>query len=108
MTPQVPIASISAPAAASTPADSVPSMSRNIQQPVVTGKRKRSLFKQEHMAVLREIQAEEIAQEQSHMQLLLTEAWEAREMEATLRREESAQIAAFNEAFLGLLGLLVQ
>lgn len=33
---------------------------------------------------------------------------EAREQEVALRREESAQTAAFNQAFLGVHGQLVQ
>lgn len=48
------------------------------------------------------------AQRDQHIQLLLSEAREARENEAALRREEIAQNAAFNRAFLGVLGQLVQ
>lgn len=58
--------------------------------------------------VLAEMQAEEErnqAQRDQHIQLLLSEA---RQHEAALRREEIAQNAAFNQAFLGVLGQLVQ
>lgn len=48
------------------------------------------------------------AQRDEHIQLLLSEAHKARENEAALRREEIAQNAAFNQAFLGVLGQLVQ
>ncbi|KAK0154187.1 hypothetical protein N1851_003733 [Merluccius polli] len=102
----------SAQATASTPAPA-PAMSNT--QRVVTGKRKRSLFQQDHAAVMRDIDADDVAQQEpnraqreSHIQLLLTEAHEARELEASLRREENAQTAAFNQTFLGLLGQLVQ
>ncbi|KAG7251546.1 hypothetical protein CRUP_032232 [Coryphaenoides rupestris] len=96
-------------ATASTPAPA-PAMSNTR---VVTGKRKRSLCQQDH--VMRDIHADDVAQQEqnraqrdSHIQLLLTEAREARELEASLRREENAQTAAFNQTFLGLLGQLVQ
>ncbi|KAG7279001.1 hypothetical protein CRUP_001942 [Coryphaenoides rupestris] len=85
-------------ATASTPAPA-PAMSNTR---VVTGKRKRSLCQQDH--VMRDIHADDVAQQEqnraqrdSHIQLLLTEAREAR-----------AQTAAFNQTFLGLLGQLVQ
>ncbi|CAK6982585.1 hypothetical protein cypCar_00037521 [Scomber scombrus] len=48
------------------------------------------------------------AQRERHIQLLLEEARKGREQEAELRRQESAQTASFNEAFLGMLGQLVQ
>ncbi|CAL8302187.1 unnamed protein product [Merluccius merluccius] len=93
----------SAPARSSTP------------QRVATGKRKRSLFQQDLGAVMRDIRADDVAQQEqnraqreNHTQLLLTEAREAREQEASLRREENAQTAAFNQTLLGLLGQLVQ
>ncbi|KAK0143079.1 Zinc finger and SCAN domain-containing protein 29 [Merluccius polli] len=101
----------SAPATASTPAPA--SAMSNTR--VVTGKRKRSLFQQDQNALMRDIHADEVAQQEqnraqreSHIQLLLTDAREARAQEATLRREENAQTAAFNQTFLGLLGQLVQ
>ena len=62
-----------------------------------------------------DIQAQDLAQQEQnraqrdrHIQLLLDDAGEAREMEAELRRQEGAQNASFNEAFLGVLGQLVQ
>lgn len=55
------------------------------------------------------------AQRDKHLRLLLEDAREARQQEAAamasardqeaaLRREEAAQTAAFNQAFLGVLG----
>lgn len=72
--------------------------------------------------MLRELHEEDAVQQErdrgqreSHVQLLLTEAREARELEAkareleaSIRREENAQTAAFQQTFLGLLGQLVQ
>ncbi|KAK0146675.1 hypothetical protein N1851_014014 [Merluccius polli] len=62
---------------------------------------------------MREIHEDDVAQQEqnraqreSHIQLLLAEAREARELEASLRREENAQTAAFNQTFLSLLGQL--
>ncbi|XP_062295403.1 zinc finger and SCAN domain-containing protein 29-like isoform X1 [Scomber scombrus] len=73
------------------------------------GKRKRSLFTQD-MAVRKDLEQQELnrAQRERHIQLLLEEARKGREQEAELRRQESAQTASFNEAFLGMLGQLVQ
>lgn len=48
------------------------------------------------------------AQRDQHIRLLLSEAREARKNEAALRREAIAQNAAFNQAFLGVLGQPVQ
>ncbi|KAK0154519.1 Zinc finger protein with KRAB and SCAN domains 2 [Merluccius polli] len=77
-------------------------------------KRKRSLFQQDLGAVLR-VHADDVAQQEQnraqrerHTQLLLADAREERELEASLRREANAQTAAFNQTFLGLLGQLVQ
>lgn len=49
-----------------------------------------------------------MAQRAEHVQLILQDAREARDSEALLRREEIAQNAAFNEAFLGILNQLAQ
>ncbi|KAG2460295.1 TRI25 ligase, partial [Polypterus senegalus] len=79
------------------------------------GKRKRSLHQQEQLAVLREmhvadIQQQELnrAQRERHLQMALEEAKQAREQEAALRAEEHSQTAAFNQAFLNVMGMLVQ
>ncbi|KAL1250551.1 hypothetical protein QQF64_018347 [Cirrhinus molitorella] len=44
----------------------------------------------------------------THLQMALEVARQAREQEAALRAEEHAQTAAFNQAFLNVMGLLVQ
>ncbi|KTF71819.1 hypothetical protein cypCar_00037521 [Cyprinus carpio] len=79
------------------------------------GKRKRNMHHQEHLAVLREMQVADIqqqelnrAQRELHLQMAIDEARQAREQEAALRREENAQTAAFNQAFLNVMGMLVQ
>ncbi|KAM9496038.1 uncharacterized protein Hap1MRO34_022581 [Clarias gariepinus] len=78
-------------------------------------KRKRSLHHQEHLAALREMQVADIeqqelnrAQRERHLQMALEEAKQAREQEAALRAEEHSQTAAFNQAFLNVMGMLVQ
>lgn len=70
---------------------------------------------QEHLSVLREMQVADIqqqelnrAQRELHLQMAIDEARQAREQEAALRREENAQTAAFNQAFLNVMGMLVQ
>ncbi|CAM4682913.1 unnamed protein product [Leuciscus chuanchicus] len=79
------------------------------------GKRKRSMHHQEHLAVLREMQVADIqqqelnrAQRELHLQMAIDEARQAREQEAALRTEENAQTTAFNQAFLNIMGMLVQ
>ncbi|KAL2102556.1 hypothetical protein ACEWY4_001724 [Coilia grayii] len=69
----------------------------------------------EHVTVLRDMHVSDVeqqelnrAQRERHLQAALDDAREARELEATLRREEIAATAAFNQAFLGTLGQLVQ
>ena len=63
-------------------------------------KRKRSLFTQDTTALLNDIQAQDLAQQEQnraqwdrHIQLLLDDAREARELEAELRRQEGSQNA---------------
>lgn len=70
---------------------------------VCLGKRKRTPFQQDVSAVLQEIHSEDLEQQRldriqrdHHIQLLLNDARKARELEATLRREDSARNAAFN------------
>ncbi|XP_070822727.1 zinc finger and SCAN domain-containing protein 29-like [Chaetodon trifascialis] len=82
---------------------------------VEDGKRKRSLFLQEQATALGEINLEDVrqqelnrAQRDQHLQMLLEEARQAREVEAAFRREENAQNAAFQQAFIGVLGQMVQ
>lgn len=48
------------------------------------------------------------AQQERNLQMALDDAVQARELEAALRREENAETAAFNQAFLSTLGQLVQ
>ncbi|KAK7124042.1 hypothetical protein R3I93_000066 [Phoxinus phoxinus] len=103
----------SPPARPSTPATS--SSTSRTPERVVPGKRKRSMHHQEHLAVLREMQVADIqqqelnrAQRELHLQMAVDEARQAREQEAALRREENAQTAAFNQAFLNVMGMLVQ
>lgn len=69
----------------------------------------------EHVTVLREMQLSDVeqqelnrAQRERHLQAALDDAREARELEASLRREEIAATAAFNQAFLTTLGHLAQ
>ncbi|TKS66041.1 hypothetical protein D9C73_000097 [Collichthys lucidus] len=69
----------------------------------------------EHVTVLRDMQASDVEQQElnreqreRHVQAALDDAREARELEASLRREEIAATAAFNQAFLATLGQLVQ
>ncbi|KAF4114333.1 hypothetical protein G5714_004556 [Onychostoma macrolepis] len=97
-----------------TPSTSTSSCTTTPQR-VVTGKRKRSLHHQEHLAILREMQVADIqqqelnrAQRERHLQMALDEASQAREQEAALRAEEHSQTAAFNQAFLNVMGMLVQ
>ncbi|XP_035250058.1 zinc finger and SCAN domain-containing protein 29-like [Anguilla anguilla] len=99
------------PAAAPTRAASSANMT---PQRVFTGKRKRQQ-EQEHMTVLKEMQAADVeqqeltrAQRERHLQMALDDAVQARELEAALRREENAEAAAFNQAFLATLSQLVQ
>ncbi len=47
-------------------------------------------------------------QRERHFQMTLEEARQAREQEAALRVEEHSQTAAFNQAFLDVMGMLVQ
>ncbi len=83
------------------------------------GKRKRSLQHQEHVAVLREMQVADMQEQEQnrtqrdrHLQMILEEARQearqARAQEAALRVEEHSQTAAFNQAFLDIMGRLVQ
>lgn len=75
------------------------------------GKRKRGHSKMDLPNVLAEMQAEEErnrAQLDQHIHLLLSEVREARDHEVALGREKIAQNAAFNQAFLDVLRLLVQ
>ncbi|XP_077091517.1 uncharacterized protein LOC143742519 isoform X1 [Siphateles boraxobius] len=102
----------SPPARPPTPATS--STSRTPER-VVPGKRKRNMHHQEHLAVLREMQVADIqqqelnrAQRERHLQMAIDEARQAREQEAGLRTEENAQTAAFNQAFLNVMRMLVQ
>ncbi|KAM9494324.1 uncharacterized protein Hap1MRO34_004261 [Clarias gariepinus] len=103
--------------AASPPRPPTPSASSCTVTPqrVLTGKRKQSLHHQEHLAALREMQVADIeqqelnrAQRERHLQMALEEAKQAREQEAALRAEEHSQTAAFNQAFLNVMGMLVQ
>ncbi|CAM4526992.1 unnamed protein product [Leuciscus chuanchicus] len=103
----------SPPARPSTPATS--SSTSRTPERLVPGKRKRSMHHQEHLAVLREMQVADIQQEELnraqrelHLQMAIDEARQAREQEAALRTEENAQTAAFNQAFLNVMGMLVQ
>ncbi len=48
------------------------------------------------------------AQRKCHLQMALEEARQAREQEAALRAEEHSQMAAFNQAFLNVMRMLVQ
>lgn len=85
---------------------------------VMSGEReqtKRSLHQQDHLAVLREMQEtdnqqQELnrAQRERHFQMEIDEARQMREQEAVLRKEENAQMAASNQAFLGVMEKLVQ
>ncbi len=47
-------------------------------------------------------------QRECHLQMTLEEARQAREQEAALRVEEHSQTAAFNQAFLDVMGMLVK
>ncbi len=47
-------------------------------------------------------------QRERHLQMTLEEARQARVQEAALRVEEHSQTAAFNQAFLDIMGRLVQ
>ncbi|KAM9447000.1 uncharacterized protein Hap1MRO34_023451 isoform 1-T2 [Clarias gariepinus] len=103
--------------AASPPRPPTPSASSCTTTPqrVLTGKRKRSLHHQKHLAVLREMQVADIeqqelnrAQRERHLQMALEEAKQARKQEAALRAEKHSQTAAFNQAFLNVMGMLVQ
>ncbi len=47
-------------------------------------------------------------QRERHLQMTLEEARQAREQEAALRVEEHSQTAAFNQAFLDVMGMLVK
>ncbi len=47
-------------------------------------------------------------QREHHLQMILEEARQARAQEAALRVEEHSQTAAFNQAFLDIMGRLVQ
>ncbi|CAM4491202.1 unnamed protein product [Leuciscus chuanchicus] len=102
--------------AASPPArPSTPATSSRTPERLVPGKRKRSMHHQEHLAVLREMQVADIqqqelnrAQRELHLQMAIDEARQAREQEAALRTEENAQTAAFSQAFLNVMGMLVQ
>ncbi len=47
-------------------------------------------------------------QRDRHLQMILEEARQARAQEAALRVEEHFQMAAFNQAFLDIMGRLVQ
>ncbi|XP_051556094.1 uncharacterized protein LOC127442256 [Myxocyprinus asiaticus] len=105
-------ASSSTPARPPTPPTSSTSMTL---ERVVTGKRKRSLHQHEHLSVLREMLAADIqqqelnrAQRERSLQMAIDVARQAREQEAALRTEENAQTAAFNQAFLSIMGKLVQ
>ncbi|XP_077065632.1 uncharacterized protein LOC143718456 [Siphateles boraxobius] len=98
-------------------APSPPATSSTSRTPerVVPGKRKRNMHHQEHLAVLREMQVADIQQQElnrvqreRHLQMAIDEAWQAREQEAASRTEERAQTAAFNQAFLNVMRMLVQ
>ncbi|XP_029902354.1 zinc finger and SCAN domain-containing protein 20-like [Myripristis murdjan] len=86
------------------------STSSTSQRRAVHGKRKRGhrLDLPELLAEMRADEERNRAERHQHIQLLLNEAREAREHEAALQREQMAQTAAFNQAFLGVLGQLVQ
>ncbi len=47
-------------------------------------------------------------QRERHLQMTLEKARQAREQEAALRVEEHSQTAAFNQAFLDVMGMLVK
>ncbi|XP_056465696.1 uncharacterized protein LOC130404807 [Gadus chalcogrammus] len=110
------------PAAASTtppPTEPPSPASSTSTSTSTTDKRKRSLSQQEHSAqvtdCLREMHSDDIAQQDraraqrdDHLQLLLIDAREAREQEASLRREEAAQTSEFHRSFLGVFGQLVE
>ncbi len=53
-------------------------------------------------------QEQSLTQRECHLQMTLEEARQARVQEAALRVEEHSQTAAFNQAFLDIMGRLVQ
>ncbi len=57
-----------------------------------------------------DIQQQELnrAQREHNLQMALEEGRQVREQEAALRAEEHTQMAAFNQAFLNVMGMLVQ
>nr|XP_055053744.1 uncharacterized protein LOC129438858 isoform X2 [Misgurnus anguillicaudatus] len=76
-----------------------------------TGKKRKRSLHQKHLAVLREMQLADtqlLELRERHFQMMIDEAREMREQEAALRREESAQMAVFNQAFLNIMDKLVQ
>ncbi|XP_067284024.1 uncharacterized protein [Pseudorasbora parva] len=106
--------STSPPARPPTPATTTSSISMKPEH-VVTGKRRQNQQHQEHIAILREMQMADIqqqelnrAQRERHVQIAIDEARLAREQEAALRAEENTQTAAFNQAFLNVMGTLLQ
>ncbi|KAM9319045.1 uncharacterized protein KZ484_023355 [Pholidichthys leucotaenia] len=112
-------ASVAAPASDPTPEPApspAPSTSGTTHTSV--GKRKRSHSTEDLATLFARMQADEVRQHDQrerqldqrdrHIHLILNDARESREQEAILRREEMAQTAAFNQAFLGVLGDLVK
>ncbi|XP_064172727.1 zinc finger and SCAN domain-containing protein 29-like [Anguilla rostrata] len=110
------LAAASTPAPEAAPPTPAASSANMTPQRVFTGKRKRQREReQEHVTVLREMLAADVeqqeltrAQRERHHQMALEDAVRAREQDAALRREENAQTAAFNQAFLSTLSQLVQ
>ncbi|KAG5831543.1 hypothetical protein ANANG_G00304800 [Anguilla anguilla] len=110
------LAAASTPAPEAAPPTPAASSANMTPQRVFTGKRKRQREReQEHVTVLREMLAADVeqqeltrAQRERHHQMALDDAVRAREQDAALRREENAQAAAFNQAFLSTLSQLVQ
>ncbi|XP_054643525.1 zinc finger and SCAN domain-containing protein 20-like [Dunckerocampus dactyliophorus] len=128
--------SVSAPPPEATPTPSQPSEVESEEEDNVsmvaqsTPKRRRkgtreselvAVLRQIHSADLRHHQVEEAQQERvirlqelqfqqrsEHFQLALEEMRLAREMEESLRREQLAATNAFNQAFLGMVGKLVE
>ncbi|TKS69445.1 Zinc finger and SCAN domain-containing protein 29 [Collichthys lucidus] len=99
------------PATVETPRAATPAPAGSASAPI----RRKRQREPEHVTVLRDMQASDVEQQElnreqreRHVQAALDDAREARELEASLRREEIAATAAFNQAFLATLGQLVQ
>ncbi|TKS72030.1 hypothetical protein D9C73_006103 [Collichthys lucidus] len=97
------------PATVETPRAATPAPAGSASAPI----RRKRQREPEHVTVLRDMQASDVEQQElnreqreRHVQAALDDAREARELEASLRREEIAATAAFNQAFLATLGQL--